>query len=160
MNKNSCAICLGNLNKDFHVTSCGHKYHKNCINKWHNSGGTTCPVCRKITRRKSSRNLVIEVSLEQVLQNNVNDSLINLMKKIGKLNTTSDVETMETYISALFDKTRTRPLRIPPNIPQYNKIVSIKNSIVELNLNTKHQRLLKKFTNVLKEYMIIEALFN
>ena len=161
-NNNLCAICMGNLKTNTMLTSCGHKYHKACINIWHNTGATTCPICRKRTRnnnKKTTRNIVIEVALEETLTSNVRNSVVNIMKKIGKLNNSSNVQTMKRFMNSLFDRTRSRPVRIPPNTPEYNKIVSIKNAILESNLTRNEERMLNKFSNVIKEYMNHETLF-
>ena len=159
---NVCAICLNNLKNNLNITPCGHKYHKKCIERWHNTGKTTCPQCRKRTRnntKKTTRNVVIETVLENIDTGNLRNSLKTLMKNIGKLNSPSDVQRMNGYMNILFNRQRTRPLRIPTNIPEYNKIMSIKNSILELNLNNNEKILIKRFSNQVKEYMTYEELF-
>tara|TARA_X000000950_G_C13690832_1_gene567979 strand:- start:359 stop:772 length:414 start_codon:yes stop_codon:yes gene_type:complete len=30
------------------ITSCGHHFHKNCLEAWYNTGNTTCPICREV----------------------------------------------------------------------------------------------------------------
>lgn len=43
----NCSICLEDMNsKNISIiTSCGHKFHKNCILKWKETS-TKCPHCR------------------------------------------------------------------------------------------------------------------
>ena len=41
-----CSICLENIKGNGKKTSCGHHFHKNCINSWKNMGNNTCPNCR------------------------------------------------------------------------------------------------------------------
>ena len=52
MNDNQCPICFGDFNANFnnpsHTTSCGHTFHKKCIDTWF-AVKPTCPICR--TRR-------------------------------------------------------------------------------------------------------------
>ena len=101
--------------------------------------------------------MVIEVVLEELNTNNLRNSVLNIMKKIGKLNDTPDVERFRGYINAFFNRNRTQPI-ISTNIPEYNKIMSIRNSILETNLSNDEKRLIKKFTNKLKDYIPIETL--
>ena len=43
---NDCPICIDSLtNATQHTTSCGHTYHKTCIEKWL-TGHSNCPLCR------------------------------------------------------------------------------------------------------------------
>ncbi|QIV95785.1 RING finger family protein [Allofrancisella inopinata] len=50
--KTSCSICLDNFtfsefnNSKICITTCGHFYHKNCIEQWLKSNHT-CPLCKK-----------------------------------------------------------------------------------------------------------------
>ena len=41
-----CSICLKHIKKNTSVLSCGHQYHKKCINKWKNINNQ-CPICRE-----------------------------------------------------------------------------------------------------------------
>lgn len=40
-----CSICLDNCLEDLKKLSCGHLYHKNCIDSWNKNNG--CPMCRQ-----------------------------------------------------------------------------------------------------------------
>ena len=40
-----CPICMG-TDGTFITTTCGHTYHRDCIQKW-NKQTDTCPVCRQ-----------------------------------------------------------------------------------------------------------------
>ena len=42
----SCSICLENIKNDRKELSCGHLFHKGCIDLWLNKN-TNCPYCRK-----------------------------------------------------------------------------------------------------------------
>jgi len=43
-----CSICFNENKKYRNLTcSCGHTFHKKCINKWLKAENT-CPLCRKI----------------------------------------------------------------------------------------------------------------
>lgn len=41
-----CSICLNDLG-DASTLNCTHVFCKECINKWTNAGGISCPLCRK-----------------------------------------------------------------------------------------------------------------
>jgi len=44
--KNECSICLNEISlKYLNTTSCGHTFHKKCINKWIIQRNN-CPNCR------------------------------------------------------------------------------------------------------------------
>lgn len=43
-----CPICFGEQGDgNTHRTSCGHIFHKTCVEKWKACGRTSCPMCRK-----------------------------------------------------------------------------------------------------------------
>ena len=43
-----CSICLTTIQGGYcSVTTCGHHFHKNCLEAWYNTGNTTCPNCRE-----------------------------------------------------------------------------------------------------------------
>lgn len=42
----TCTICLDSIKEDRHETSCGHVYHKACLDEWLRNG-SECPLCRK-----------------------------------------------------------------------------------------------------------------
>ncbi|KZV20939.1 hypothetical protein F511_08853 [Dorcoceras hygrometricum] len=46
--KQECSICLTELEPTSKVNrlSCGHIFHKLCLEKWLNFWNTTCPLCR------------------------------------------------------------------------------------------------------------------
>jgi len=49
-NKEDCAICFSkmlNIKTQVRLVNCGHTFHRDCINKFVTSGGTTCPNCRR-----------------------------------------------------------------------------------------------------------------
>lgn len=41
----SCIICLEDIDCDFYITKCNHKFHLNCLNKWYKYKNN-CPICR------------------------------------------------------------------------------------------------------------------
>ncbi|KAL3646153.1 hypothetical protein CASFOL_011333 [Castilleja foliolosa] len=43
-----CSICLSEFNPKAEINrlSCGHVFHKPCLEKWLNYWNTTCPLCR------------------------------------------------------------------------------------------------------------------
>ena len=43
---NTCAICLDALEDDIQTFTCGHKYHKECIELWKKKSNE-CPQCKK-----------------------------------------------------------------------------------------------------------------
>jgi hypothetical protein len=44
-----CSICLCPIRRTrgTRQLSCGHLYHKKCINEWKDSSKNTCPICRQ-----------------------------------------------------------------------------------------------------------------
>lgn len=44
---NPCSVCLEKLSTDNTALSCGHTYHKKCIDEWLLKS-QTCPICRQI----------------------------------------------------------------------------------------------------------------
>jgi hypothetical protein len=48
-NKEDCAICFSkmlNIKTQVRLVPCGHRFHRDCINKFVTSGGKRCPNCR------------------------------------------------------------------------------------------------------------------
>ena len=41
-----CSICFENLIEDIQKTSCGHFFHKRCLDSWFEMN-RICPMCRK-----------------------------------------------------------------------------------------------------------------
>ncbi|XP_060213840.1 probable E3 ubiquitin-protein ligase XERICO isoform X1 [Lycium barbarum] len=43
-----CSVCLADFNHDAEINrlSCGHVFHKLCLEKWLKSWNVTCPLCR------------------------------------------------------------------------------------------------------------------
>ncbi|XP_059318366.1 probable E3 ubiquitin-protein ligase XERICO [Lycium ferocissimum] len=43
-----CPVCLADFNHDAEINclSCGHVFHKLCLEKWLKSWNVTCPLCR------------------------------------------------------------------------------------------------------------------
>ena len=47
-----CSICLNENKKYRNLTcSCGHTFHKKCINRWLNSNND-CPLCKRIIKKE------------------------------------------------------------------------------------------------------------
>ena len=42
---NTCSICLNYLIENISILSCGHQFHKKCIEKWM-TFSNKCPLCR------------------------------------------------------------------------------------------------------------------
>ena len=44
-----CPICMNEMEKNDEITQlgCKHKFHKDCIAGWFNTGKKTCPICRQ-----------------------------------------------------------------------------------------------------------------
>ncbi|XP_050523002.1 E3 ubiquitin-protein ligase RNFT1-like [Daktulosphaira vitifoliae] len=70
-----CAICLHEVNDDFKVTTCNHKFCKSCIDQWlEGSGALTCPTCRSIIKENNGK--VCRVGqTNNHYQNNIVESL-------------------------------------------------------------------------------------
>ena len=47
---NTCSICLEECKTSTKQLTCGHVFHKKCINKWLNKK-KTCPLCREKIRK-------------------------------------------------------------------------------------------------------------
>ena len=44
----NCSICMDYMTTRNHrELSCGHKFHKKCLQKWKLEGNRTCPLCRE-----------------------------------------------------------------------------------------------------------------
>ncbi|KAL7086523.1 hypothetical protein ACP275_13G007000 [Erythranthe tilingii] len=48
--KQECSICLSEFEpkSEINQLSCGHVFHKSCLEKWLNYWNTTCPLCRNL----------------------------------------------------------------------------------------------------------------
>ncbi|PWA39194.1 zinc finger, RING/FYVE/PHD-type [Artemisia annua] len=46
--KQECSVCLVEFKPDAEINrlSCGHVFHKNCVEKWLKYWNVTCPLCR------------------------------------------------------------------------------------------------------------------
>ena len=45
--ENNCSVCLQTiLSQNLCITNCYHKYCKECLDKWFNTGKSSCPMCR------------------------------------------------------------------------------------------------------------------
>lgn len=46
--KQECSVCLNEFKPDAEINhlSCGHVFHKSCLEKWLNYWNITCPLCR------------------------------------------------------------------------------------------------------------------
>ncbi|KAF5771849.1 putative transcription factor C2H2 family [Helianthus annuus] len=46
--KQECSVCLVEFNPDAEINrlSCGHVFHKSCLEKWLKLWNVTCPLCR------------------------------------------------------------------------------------------------------------------
>lgn len=43
----TCSVCMDSMTiRNHRELSCGHKFHKKCIQTWKNRGNRTCPLCR------------------------------------------------------------------------------------------------------------------
>lgn len=50
----NCSICLFQIRRNKHITSCKHKFHKFCINNWYmQAGSNICPLCRQVDNNYS-----------------------------------------------------------------------------------------------------------
>ena len=41
-----CSICQDSINLTASILKCGHVFHENCIDRWVDSDGKNCPICR------------------------------------------------------------------------------------------------------------------
>ena len=41
-----CSICQDSINLTASILKCGHIFHENCIDRWVDSDGKNCPICR------------------------------------------------------------------------------------------------------------------
>jgi len=57
-----CSICLGSLRhtRTMKKLACGHEYHGACLDTWVESGGGTCPMCRKTFVERFKMTVVVE----------------------------------------------------------------------------------------------------
>lgn len=74
-----CSICISDCcqKEDSVSTICKHRFHKGCLQKWSNTGKTTCPLCRTTLPRKTAMNMMprfnnqtnsIEWTTQQILE--------------------------------------------------------------------------------------------
>ncbi|KAM0011556.1 putative transcription factor C2H2 family [Helianthus debilis subsp. tardiflorus] len=58
--KQDCSVCLVEFKPDAEINrlSCGHVFHKSCVEKWLNYWNLTCPLCRDrmITPKETQEN--------------------------------------------------------------------------------------------------------
>ena len=54
-----CVVCLTNCTQDSQTLSCGHVFHRPCIDKWLQTQGT-CPLCRHVVDRPKKVRVVID----------------------------------------------------------------------------------------------------
>lgn len=53
----ACSICYDSMkddNDNWHTTSCGHEFHKLCIQTWYEMNHNTCPFCRTVDQKRST----------------------------------------------------------------------------------------------------------
>ena len=103
-----CVICLSNLNSGCKLLSCGHSFHKECINRWLNLK-TSCPVCRK------------QIDSYDVNMNDISNNMINLINEIHNL---CDFQIRYRYLNLQ---------QIKLNLVK-TKLLVIKKKLVEYNL--------------------------
>ena len=76
----SCAICFESLkfdgNEDIMITSCGHRYHKDCIGKWL-SKSTKCPYCNRNLTGQRCDLFISEETYNQARNNNGHQHIHN-----------------------------------------------------------------------------------
>lgn len=65
-----CAICLNSVRKTRHTNelACKHVFHRTCFEKWTNSGGSTCPICRDSIHKSLYK---ISITIENLETGNV-----------------------------------------------------------------------------------------
>ncbi|XP_024980148.1 probable E3 ubiquitin-protein ligase XERICO [Cynara cardunculus var. scolymus] len=65
--KQECSVCLIDFRPDAEINrlSCGHVFHKSCLEKWLNYWNVTCPLCRNhmMTPKETQENTLSNVSL-------------------------------------------------------------------------------------------------
>lgn len=49
-NMDCCSICLDIFKDEIYITSCGHTFHKSCIDDWYKLHSGKCPLCRQIDK--------------------------------------------------------------------------------------------------------------
>lgn len=102
-----CVICLSNLHSEYKLLSCGHSFHKDCINRWLDSN-TSCPVCRK------------QID-SQISANNISNNIIYLINEIHNL---CDFQIRYRHLNLQ---------QIKLNLVK-TKLLIIKNKLIEYNL--------------------------
>ena len=83
-----CSICLSPVRKTRGVKelSCGHMFHNRCLNSWKETGGTTCPMCRKTFDETKFK---VSICIQNIsTQNNVSitstmESITPFLEEIG-----------------------------------------------------------------------------
>ena len=80
-NNKECIICLENINQNDLTLPCMHRFHKECVKKWHNeSKNLWCPVCKYPFKEKLIADDVNNIRYnENVI--NLNDS-VNLQLNV------------------------------------------------------------------------------
>jgi len=47
INNLACSVCFNNMTlQNLCITSCSHKFCKECLDKWFDIGKSSCPLCR------------------------------------------------------------------------------------------------------------------
>ena len=80
--ENNCSVCLQTiLSQNLCTTNCYHKYCKECLDKWFNTGKSSCPMCRTDIiyfkhLDKDTRVICITKKLNRTPNNNNNNDII------------------------------------------------------------------------------------
>ena len=83
-----CSVCLNPVRCTRLTKSlpCGHMFHGTCIDKWIESGGDTCPMCRKSITPQYKVTITIENTRTNQTSTFTNDTeaIVNtLLERLG-----------------------------------------------------------------------------
>ena len=72
----TCPICICDIDKGYTMRfHCNHLFHTECIDRWKERGGTTCPVCRYVIVKENQQHCFSDRSRQDWVYDEMNGLL-------------------------------------------------------------------------------------
>ena len=138
-----CSICLESHNNKSIQLSCGHIYHKRCIDEW-SKIRPLCPMCRKIVlSRFKIFTYTCYFAKSKILDINNNEIIIR------------DIKTRKKIMKHIETKIIINPTFINKNLLAQNEYISADSNIIKINTIKKIMYFKRiKYAYILIYYMI------